>query len=70
MARHAALLVLAACVDMAPGTSGIVGTSGDVTTAPGDYLGYRVAAPCDVRSANLGVIGTGPIELTGSALRS
>jgi hypothetical protein len=58
------LLALGACVDMDHGGSPIVGTSGDVMTEPGMYVGYRVVAPCEERYVNIGVIGTGAVALT------
>jgi hypothetical protein len=62
------VLVLAAgCVDMHDNSSDIVGTSGDVTTEPGDYVGYRVVTPCEDSYVNVGVIGTGTVELTETA---
>lgn len=60
----AATLAMGACVDMDDGGSTIVGTSGDVTTEPGTYTGYRLVSPCEERYVNIGVIGTGAIELT------
>lgn len=48
-------------------SSSIVGTSGDVTTDPGEYVGYRVVTPCEDSHVNIGVIGTGSIELTETA---
>ena len=53
-----------ACVDMDTGGTPIVGTSGDVMTEPGAYVGYRVVLPCEDRYVNIGVIGTGNVELT------
>lgn len=64
MLRGCVLLALAGCVDMSDGGESIVGTSGDVMTAPGAYAGYRVVAPCEMRHVNLGVIGTGAVELS------
>lgn len=61
------VVALAACVDMDHGGTPIVGTSGDVTTEPGDYVGYRVEMPCEDRYVNIGVIGTGAVELTDVA---
>jgi hypothetical protein len=60
-------LVVGACVDMDDHGQTIVGTSGDVQTQPGEYVGYRVAAPCESRGVNLGVIGTGSVELSEQA---
>jgi len=59
-----ALALVGACVDMDDSSSSIVGTSGDVETEPGDYVGYRVVTPCEDRYVNIGVIGTGSLELT------
>jgi len=59
-----AVLALGACVDMDDRGSTIVGTSGDVSTEPGDYVGYRVVLPCEDRYVNIGVIGTGSVDLT------
>ena len=58
------VLALGGCVDMDDGSSSIVGTSGDVETEPGDYVGYRVALPCVDSAVNVGVIGTGAIAIT------
>jgi hypothetical protein len=58
------ILALGACVDMDTAGKPIEGTSGDVVTEPGDYLGYRVVLPCEDRYVNIGVIGTGAVELT------
>jgi hypothetical protein len=60
----AAVAMLGACVDMEHRGEAIVGTSGDVTTEPGDYTGFRVVSPCEDRYVNIGVIGTGSVELT------
>jgi hypothetical protein len=60
----AVVLALGACVDMDDRGSTIVGTSGDVMTEPGDYVGYRVVLPCEDRYVNIGVIGTGSVDLT------
>ncbi len=57
-------LAAAACVDMQDDSASIVGTSGDVVTEAGDYVGYRVVTPCDAAHVNVGVIGTGSNELT------
>lgn len=58
------LLLVGGCVDMDDRAPTIVGTSGDVTTEPGDYVGYRVVSPCEDSYVNIGVIGTGSIEPT------
>lgn len=63
----AVLVLLGACVDMHDNSSSIVGTSGDVATEPGDYVGYRVVTPCEDSYVNVGVIGTGSLELTETA---
>ena len=68
--RFAVIAVLAAtgaCVDMDTHSEAIVGTSGDVVTEPGSYAGYRVVSPCEDRYVNIGVIGTGSLELTETA---
>ena len=57
------LLVVGGCVDMEDRGPTIVGTSGDVTTEPGDYTGYRVVSPCEDSFVNIGVIGTGSIDV-------
>ncbi len=62
-----AALASGACVDMDTGSAPIVGTSGDVMTEPGAYVGYRVVLPCEERYANIGVIGTGSVVLTDIA---
>ena len=60
----AVLATTGACVEMDRGGTPIVGTSGDVMTEPGAYVGYRVVLPCEDRYVNIGVIGTGSVELT------
>jgi hypothetical protein len=60
-------VLLGACVEMDDNSSTIVGTSGDVATAPGDYVGYRVVTPCEDAYVNIGVIGTGSVEVTATA---
>lgn len=62
-----AALALVACVDMDEGGSSIVGTSGDVQTEPGTYVGYRVVSPCEARHVNIGLVGMGSVELTDVA---
>ena len=59
-----ALVVTGACVDMDTSGKPIEGTSGDVATEPGNYVGYRVVLPCEDRYVNIGVIGTGSVALT------
>jgi hypothetical protein len=55
---------LAACIEQHEGP-GVVGSSDDVTTPPGEYVGYRVVRPCATSTwTDVGVIGTGTIELT------
>lgn len=62
-----ALLLLAACVQEDHGT-GIVGTPDDMTTLPGDYVGYRVTTPCvNAPSVDVGVIGTGNVAVMQTA---
>lgn len=63
----AAVALSGACVDMGDGGKPIEGTSGDVMTEPGDYVGYRVVLPCEDRYVNIGVIGTGSVALTDTA---
>jgi hypothetical protein len=58
------MVLVGACVDMDDRGATIAGTSGDVVTQPGQYDGYRVVTPCDGRYVNIGVIGTGSVELT------
>jgi hypothetical protein len=58
------LALLGGCVDMDDRAPTIVGTRGDVTTEPGDYVGYRVVSPCEDSYVNIGVIGTGSVEPT------
>jgi hypothetical protein len=60
-------LLLGACVEMDDNSAPIVGTSGDVGTEPGDYVGYRVVTPCEDGYVNVGVIGTGSVEVSDSA---
>ncbi len=52
-----------ACVDMDTSGKPIEGTSADVTTEPGTYVGYRVVLPCEDRYVNIGVVGTGSVAL-------
>jgi hypothetical protein len=59
----AVVALVGACVDMETSGKPIEGTSGDVTTEPGTYAGYRVVLPCEERYVNIGVIGTGSVEL-------
>ena len=59
----ASLLLVGACVDMDDRGQTITGTSGDVTTEAGDYVGYRVVTPCEGRYVNVGVVGTGSVVL-------
>lgn len=56
-----------ACVDMDDRSSTIIGTSGDVSTEAGDYVGYRVVTPCEDGYVNIGVIGTGSIAVVSDA---
>jgi hypothetical protein len=60
-------LLLGACVEMDDNSSTVIGTSGDVATAPGDYAGYRVVTPCEDAYVNIGVIGTGSVAITETA---
>jgi hypothetical protein len=64
LASLVCVLALGACVDMDTRGKPIEGTSGDVVTEPGDYVGYRVVLPCEDRYVNIGVIGTGSVALT------
>ncbi len=60
--RTIALLALAGCTGGA--TPAVIGTEADVRTAPGDYVGYRVIAPCSTSGViQLGVVGTGSTAL-------
>lgn len=54
---------LSACVQQSEGP-GIVGSPSDVATPPGDYAGFRVVMPCQGTWTDIGVIGTGSLELT------
>jgi hypothetical protein len=58
-------LLLTACIEEHHGP-GVVGSSDDVTTPAGDYAGYRVVMPCSTWT-DVGVIGTGSIELAQTA---
>lgn len=60
-------LLLPACVIDRPEGPGVVGTPGDVTTAAGDYAGYRVVRTCGDAWTDVGVIGTGSVALTQTA---
>src|SRR5688500_10674114 len=40
---------------------GVVGTSDDLTTPPGNYIGYRVVTACESTASDVGVIGTGSV---------
>ena len=67
MKRIALALLLSACIEQHHGP-GVVGSSEDVATPPGDYVGYRVVRPCvGTTWSDVGVIGTGSIELTQTA---
>jgi hypothetical protein len=59
------VLVLAGCVQEHRG-SGVVGTRDDMTTAAGDYAGFRVVTDCPTAYTDVGVIGTGAIALTAT----
>jgi len=60
-------LLLSACIEEHHGP-GVVGSADDVATLPGDYAGYRVVMPCGSSTwTDIGVIGTGSIELTQTA---
>ena len=59
----AVVALTGACVDMETSGKPIEGTSADVATEPGSYVGYRVVLPCEERYVNIGVIGTGSVEL-------
>src|SRR6476659_3563175 len=59
-------LLLSACVEEHHGP-GVVGSSDDVTTPPGDYAGYRVVTSCGNTWTDVGVIGTGSVALTDVA---
>ena len=65
--RTIAFALLAACTMNEPDGPGVTGTEADVATTPGDYTGYRVVRPCEGTWTDIGVIGTGSIELTDVA---
>ncbi|HEY5944825.1 MAG TPA: hypothetical protein VIV40_05010 [Kofleriaceae bacterium] len=57
-------VLLSACVIDEPHDLGVVGSSADMTTPAGDYSGYRVVTGCGNSWSDVGVIGTGSVELT------
>ncbi len=59
-------LLLSACIEDHHGP-GVVGSSTDVTTPPGDYAGYRVVTACGNTWTDVGVIGTGSVAITDVA---
>jgi hypothetical protein len=65
--RHLAFvlaLLLTACLDVPDHGPGTVGSAADMTTPPGDYVGYRVVMPCVNPYPTVGVIGTGSVVIT------
>lgn len=56
-------LLLSACIEEHHGP-GVVGTSDDMTTPAGDYVGYRVVTACSGTWTDVGVIGTGSVAVT------
>lgn len=52
-----------ACLEMPEGTP-VEGTPADVTTVPGDYVGYRVVTACPQTHVTFGVIGLGATVVT------
>jgi hypothetical protein len=59
-------LLLSACIEEHHGP-GVVGSSDDMTTPPGDYAGYRVVTTCGGTWTDVGVIGTGSVAVTDTA---
>lgn len=59
-------LLLSACVEEHHGP-GVVGSSEDMATPPGDYAGYRVVTSCGGTWTDVGVIGTGSVAVTDTA---
>src|SRR5512138_1863107 len=55
-------LLLVGCIEEHDGP-GVLGTPADVTTPPGDYVGYRVVMPCVNPFPDLSVTGTGSVTL-------
>jgi hypothetical protein len=66
MRRIVLALLLSACIEEHHGP-GVVGSPADMTTQPGDYVGYRVVTQCQGAWAAVGVTGTGTVELTATA---
>lgn len=66
MRRIALALLLSACIEEHHGP-GVVGSATDVTTPPGDYVGYRVVRPCASTWTDVAVIGTGGVAVTETA---
>ena len=72
------VLGLSGCVVDSPTGPGVTGTSADVTTQPGTYVGYRFDVGCANHFADLGVVGIGatavievaPISAAGQDLRT
>jgi hypothetical protein len=58
----ACALLLSACA--ADESHNVVGTRADMTTQAGDYDGYSVLTACTDTWADVGVVGTGHVELT------
>ena len=56
-------IALAGCLHQ-PEEPGVLGSRSDVTTAPGNYTGYRVVTACPTTFASVGVVGTGTIAVT------
>jgi hypothetical protein len=62
MRTIALLALLAGC--MGATSPAVVGSAADVQTTPGDYVGYRVIAPCSTSGViQFGVAGTGSTAL-------
>lgn len=55
-------IVVAGCADE-PGP-GVIGSSADVMTQPGTFVGYRVVTECPQPYATFGVIGLGSTAVT------
>lgn len=65
MERIVLALMLTACIEEHRGP-GVVGTPADMRTRPGPYAGYRVVMPCEGTWVDVGVTGTGGVDLTAT----
>jgi hypothetical protein len=61
------LALLGGCVMDEATSPPVIGTSADVTTQAGTYVGFRIDTSCASHAADLGVIGTGSVAITDVA---